>query len=110
MSTQTSSTMTLTPLQWRSMRPARSGLSSNLSSNGSWTHPTTLAFPVFSRNFGPLTQAEGVGFEPTRRFRPLVFKTSSIGRSDSPPAAESTEPAPLLELEPKAQHLCEAFE
>src|SRR5690606_40309596 len=29
--------------------------------------------------------AEGVGFEPTRHFCPLVFKTSSIGRSDSPP-------------------------
>ncbi len=29
--------------------------------------------------------AEGVGFEPTVRFRTLVFKTSSFGRSDSPP-------------------------
>ncbi|VXB61405.1 hypothetical protein PSCLAVI8L_150236 [Pseudoclavibacter sp. 8L] len=31
--------------------------------------------------------AEGVGFEPTRHCCPLVFKTSSIGRSDSPPEA-----------------------
>lgn len=29
--------------------------------------------------------AEGVGFEPTRHFCPPVFKTGSIGRSDSPP-------------------------
>ena len=29
--------------------------------------------------------AEAVGFEPTRHFCPLVFKTSSIGRSDRPP-------------------------
>ena len=31
------------------------------------------------------TMAEGVGFEPTRHFCPPVFKTGSIGRSDSPP-------------------------
>ena len=31
-------------------------------------------------------KAEGVGFEPTRHFCPPVFKTGSIGRSDSPPA------------------------
>ena len=31
------------------------------------------------------TVAEGVGFEPTRHFCPPVFKTGSIGRSDSPP-------------------------
>ena len=30
-------------------------------------------------------RAEGVGFEPTRHFCPPVFKTGSIGRSDSPP-------------------------
>src|SRR5699024_6493320 len=30
--------------------------------------------------------AEGVGFEPTRHFCLLVFKTSSFGRSDSPPS------------------------
>ena len=29
--------------------------------------------------------AEGVGFEPTMHCCTLVFKTSSIGRSDSPP-------------------------
>jgi hypothetical protein len=32
-----------------------------------------------------LPRAEGVGFEPTRHFCPPVFKTGSIGRSDSPP-------------------------
>ena len=32
-----------------------------------------------------MLSAEGVGFEPTRRFRPPVFKTGSIGHSDSPP-------------------------
>ncbi len=34
--------------------------------------------------------AEAVGFEPTRHFCPLVFKTSSIGRSDSPPSHKCT--------------------
>jgi hypothetical protein len=29
--------------------------------------------------------AEGVGFEPTNAFTSPVFKTGSIGRSDSPP-------------------------
>jgi hypothetical protein len=56
-------------------------------------HPVTSAPPrrpksACFRGFRPLTKpgfAEGVGFEPTGRFRPPVFKTGSIGRSDSPP-------------------------
>lgn len=40
--------------------------------------------PENSTISGNLT-AEGVGFEPTRHFCPPVFKTGSIGRSDSPP-------------------------
>jgi hypothetical protein len=32
-----------------------------------------------------VNRAEGVGFEPTRHFCPPVFKTGSIGHSDSPP-------------------------
>lgn len=35
--------------------------------------------------------AEGVGFEPTRHFCPPVFKTGSIGRSDSPPGSSEDE-------------------
>src|SRR5665213_457084 len=34
-------------------------------------------------------EAEGVGFEPTRHFCPPVFKTGSIGRSDSPPGSQA---------------------
>ena len=44
------------------------------------------------------TVAEGVGFEPTRHFCPPVFKTGSIGRSDSPP-----EYNPSLADAPKAR-------
>ena len=32
--------------------------------------------------------AEGVGFEPTGRYRPLVFKTSAFNRSATPPENE----------------------
>jgi hypothetical protein len=32
-----------------------------------------------------IKMAEAVGFEPTKHFCSLVFKTSSIGRSDRPP-------------------------
>ncbi|VXB06316.1 hypothetical protein FRIGORI9N_170042 [Frigoribacterium sp. 9N] len=31
-----------------------------------------------------------MGFEPTRHLCPLVFKTSSIGRSDSPPGGRTS--------------------
>jgi hypothetical protein len=33
--------------------------------------------------------AEGVGFEPTNAFTSPVFKTGSIGRSDSPPGSQA---------------------
>lgn len=41
--------------------------------------------PVGRRSRQVFYPAEGVGFEPTRHFCPPVFKTGSIGRSDSPP-------------------------
>ena len=40
--------------------------------------------------------AEAVGFEPTRHFCPLVFKTSSIGRSDRPPRQSLVENEAIL--------------
>ena len=47
------------------------------------------------------TVAEGVGFEPTRHFCPPVFKTGSIGRSDSPPEYKlSLADAPKARLPP----------
>ena len=44
-----------------------------------------FACSVFCLPKGQFSLAEGAGFEPARHFCPLVFKTSSIGRSDSPP-------------------------
>src|SRR5665647_1051020 len=45
---------------------------------------------ILSLCAGPtLHSAEGVGFEPTRHFCPPVFKTGSIGRSDSPPGSRT---------------------
>ena len=38
--------------------------------------------------------AEGVGFEPTRGFRPpTVFKTVSLNRSDTPPGSLAVPPS-----------------
>ena len=37
--------------------------------------------------------AEGVGFEPTRRFRLVVFKTTAFDRSATPPADSARESA-----------------
>ncbi|MCU1474177.1 MAG: hypothetical protein JWQ92_2245 [Amnibacterium sp.] len=47
-------------------------------------HPRSARFRGILAPAKP-ESAEGVGFEPTGRFRPPVFKTGSIGRSDSPP-------------------------
>ena len=33
--------------------------------------------------------AEGVGFEPTGRYRPLIFKTSAFNHSATPPIEKS---------------------
>ena len=43
----------------------------------------------FGRGSNNAHLAEGVGFEPTGHFCPLVFKTRSIGRSDNPPGRAS---------------------
>ena len=40
--------------------------------------------------------AEAVGFEPTKHFCSLVFKTSSIGRSDRPPLSSLVGRRPLV--------------
>ena len=52
------------------------------------------------------TVAEGVGFEPTRHFCPPVFKTGSIGRSDSPPEYKpSLADTPAAETPPSGNRL-----
>mgnify|MGYP006946332295 CR=1 FL=1 len=42
-------------------------------------------FAPASAEYLQIKMAEAVGFEPTKHFCSLVFKTSSIGRSDRPP-------------------------
>jgi hypothetical protein len=49
----------------------------------------------------PQKRAEGVGFEPTRHFCPPVFKTGSIGRSDSPPYDSMTVPNSGVRIPPE---------
>ena len=50
----------------------------------------------WSLSFTVVSYAEGVGFEPTRHCCPPVFKTGSIGRSDSPPGWTVTECNPII--------------
>ena len=56
---------------------------------GGRTRPTMRLLQDTTHRIG--RQAEGVGFEPTRRAsRLVVFKTTSLSRSDTPPIHDSS--------------------
>ena len=48
-----------------------------------------------TKTYSPRT--EGVGFEPTKRFRLLVFKTSAFNRSATPPSPDQEKLVPPWE-------------